>query len=274
MRAGSHVIHRSDAPEIQFLRSLDTREGRERTGLFVAEGVRMLAHAVQQQACIEQLIVAPEMLNSGIGARLVKRLRIAGTPCMRLTPAVFHSFSQAEEPQGVAAVIRQQWHGLESVRPDEGLCWVAVDSIRTGGNLGTIIRTAEAVGAAGIVLLGSSIDPYNSATVRATMGALFSLRYVRASIGEFRDWKLRMGCKLVGAAVDGSCDYRQARYPPGSVLVMGCERKGISAELAHECDLLVRIPMVGSVDSLNLGVAAGVMLYEMFHQRRFCQALK
>ena len=166
------------------------------------------------------------------------------------------------------AVIRQRWTELDAVRVRDGLCWIAVDSIRSGGNLGTIIRTSEAVGGAGIILLGDSADPFNSATVRATMGGLFSQRFVKALVPEFIDWKKRTRCTLIGTAINGAEDYHAVRYPPQSVILMGCERNGLSPALAQACDMLVKIPMVGRSDSLNVGVAAGVVLYEVFNQHR------
>ena len=206
--------------------------------------------------------------------RIVKQLRIAGAPCMRVTNEVFHSISEAAEPQGIAAIIRQQWTSLDSVQPGQGMCWIAVDSIRSGGNLGTIIRTGEAVGCAGVILIGNSVDPFNAATVRATMGALFAQRLVRASVSEFVAWKKRTACTLIGTAIRRrKGDYHDVEYPRSPVILMGCERKGLCAELAQVCDILVGIPMVGRSDSLNVGVAAGVMLYEVLNQRRVSRKL-
>lgn len=236
--------------------------------MFLAEGVRTLVQAVQHRVGIERIVVAPELLTSPAGKRVVKQLRIAGTPCLRVTNEVFHSISQAEEPQGVAAVIRQRWERLESVQTSHGLCWIAVDAIRSGGNLGTIIRTCEAVGAAGVILIGDCADPFDSTTVRASMGALFSQHIVRTSLSEFIDWKrLRSSIPLIGTAIDGATDYHTVRYLPSSLILMGCERKGLPSELKQACDILVKIPMVGKVDSLNVGVAAGLMLYEVLNQR-------
>src|SRR5439155_2614214 len=135
---------------IKRLRSLQTREGREKSGLFLIEGIRPLAQAAEQKVRIETLIVAPSLLVNPFAQRLVKHLRIQGTPCYRLTPEVYHSLSQAEEPQGIAAVIRQRWEPMEQIRPSRGLCWIAVESVQSAGNLGTIIRTSDAVGGSGV----------------------------------------------------------------------------------------------------------------------------
>lgn len=264
----SRLIFSRNHPQIKRIRSLQTREGREQTGLFLIEGVRPLAEALQQNIRIETLIVAPELLTNLAGKRCVKQARIAGTPCLRLSPEVYHHLSQAEEPQGVAAIVKQRWQPLDQIRPGSGLCWLALEKIRSGGNLGTIIRTSDAVGGAGILLLGDCADPYDPTTVRASMGAVFAQQFVRATVSEFLAWKARRHIPVVGTALNALCDYHSVSYPRPSLLLMGCEKRGLSPELQTACDLLVKIPMVGRSDSLNLGVATGVMLYELFHQRR------
>jgi TrmH family RNA methyltransferase len=180
----------------------------------------------------------------------------------------FYRFSQAEEPQGIGAVVRQQWEPLYRVSPSDGLCWVVVDTIQTPGNLGTIIRTCDAVGAAGLILLDPKTDPYHPVAVRATMGSLFAQRFVRATLPELLAWKQRHRCLLVGTSPSAPADYDSIRYHPPVLLYLGWEREGISRDHQALCDVMVKIPMVGGCDSLNLAVAAGVMLYEIFNQQR------
>lgn len=264
----SKLIYSRHDFHIKRLRRLQTREGREQTGLFLAEGIRHVAQAAQNGAKIETLLVAPEILINLYGKRLVRHLRLSGVPCYGLTSAVYHSLSQADEPQGVAAVVRQQWERLEQIRPEQGLCWIAVESVQSSGNLGTIIRTCDAVGGAGLILIGNTTDPYDPATVRASMGALFTQQFVRATPKAFAEWKQRHTCLLVGTSPHATQDYHAVRYPHPVVLLMGSERKGISEEIQGLCDLMVRIPMVGRSDSLNVAVATSVMLYELFNQRR------
>jgi RNA methyltransferase, TrmH family len=261
------VYSRHDAA-LRRVRSLLTREGRERTGRYLIEGVRPLAQAARQGARIETLLVSPQVLTNMLGRRLVKQHRIAGVPCFRLTPEVYHSLSQAEEPQGVAAVMRQRWERLDQVRPSRGLCWIAVEAVRSAGNLGTILRTSEAVGGAGIILIGDTVDPYDPATVRASMGALFNQRLVRTTVEAFAAWKQRHQCLVVGTSPSAAMDYTAVTYPSSLVLLMGGERRGVSPEVAALCDTMVKIPMVGGGDSLNLAIAAAVLLYEVFDQRR------
>ena len=261
------IYSRHDAA-IRRFRNLQGREGRERTGQFLIEGIRPLAQAVEQGERVETLIVAPDLLTNMLGRRLVKQLRIAGTPSCRLTTEVFHSLSQAEEPQGVAAVMRQRWQVLEQVRPSRGLCWIAIESVQSAGNLGTILRTSEAVGGSGVILIGETVDPYDPTTVRASMGALFNQKFVRASPEAFGAWKQRHQYALIGTSPSAALDYRAVTYPGSLVLLMGGEKRGVSPGVQAMCDTMVKIPMVGRSDSLNLAVAAGVLLYEVFDQRR------
>jgi TrmH family RNA methyltransferase len=172
------------------------------------------------------------------------------------------------EPQGLGAVVRQQWTPLSGLRPVPGGLWLAVESIDSPGNLGTIIRTAEASGVAGIIILGDGADPYEPAAVRATMGALFALRLVRCPVWEFIDWARASGVAIVGSSPGGLMDFRSfhCRWP--AVLVIGSAKRGLSEQVMESCDLMVRIPMLGRGDSINAAVAAGVLLYELFDQRR------
>jgi TrmH family RNA methyltransferase len=165
-------------------------------------------------------------------------------------------------------VVRQHWTLLDEVEPEAGLCWVALDAVQDPGNLGTILRTADAVGAAGIILVGQTTDPYDPGALRASMGSIFSQRLVRADFDQLLSWKDAHDCFLVGTSDAADSEYRDALYDSRLILLMGSERQGLSREQQARCDLVVRIPMAGRSDSLNLAVATGVMLYEIFHQRR------
>jgi TrmH family RNA methyltransferase len=168
----------------------------------------------------------------------------------------------------LGAVVRQQWSAISEVRPRKDNLWIAVESIDSPGNLGTIIRTAEATGAIGIIAIGAGADPYEPTAIRASMGSLFSQKLVRCSAREFTDWARALDVALVGSSPSGLLDYRafHCRWP--AVLMIGSEKHGLSDQLADACDFMVRIPMVGRGDSINAAVAAGVILYELFNQRR------
>ncbi len=260
-------ISNSSHPGVREVLALRQRQERERTQRFYAEGIRFVHQAVLTGAAIEKLVVAPEMLRSTAGRKIAGRLRDAGVSCLDVTPDLFRALSLATEPQGIGIVVRQRWKRLASLRPAGELCWLAHDVVNSSGNLGTNLRTSDSVGGAGVILLGEATDPYDPGTVRASMGAIFSQRFVRAGVEEFVAWKRRHGAMLVGTSPHAECDYRSVAYHKPLVLYIGCEQGGMAAEAQALCDVVVSLPMVGRSDSLNLAVATGVMLYEVFSQR-------
>ena len=265
------VIASRNHPSIQYIRRLQNRVARDETELFCVEGVRFIAQATAQNAPLKTLIYAPELLQGAFVRRLIATNRRRGTRCLAVTPAVLHSLTLNDDPQGIMAVARQQWRGLESVDPMQGLCWIALDTIQSPGNLGTIVRTCDAVGAAGVLLIGNAVDAYHPACVRATMGALFNVDFVRSSARDFTAWMQSHACTLVGTSPAAALEYNAIAYRAPTVLWMGWERKGLSLEQQQMCDVMVKIPMLGRSDSLNLAVATGVMLYEILRQRRAVQ---
>jgi TrmH family RNA methyltransferase len=187
---------------------------------------------------------------------------------LELEASVFTWLSQKEHPQGIAAVCQQRWQSLEELVPTPGNLVVALDSVADPGNLGTILRTLDAVCGKGIILLDQSTDPYDPGAMRASMGALFNLELVRASLSEFIAWKKLHALKVIGTSDAAADDYFGYAYPDAMVLLMGSERKGLTPAHLKICDGVVSIPMSGSADSLNLAVATAVVLYEIFNQRR------
>ena len=152
---------------------------------------------------------------------------------------------------------------MDAADPHEGLCWIAVSGVQSTGNLGSLIRTADAVGAAGLVLIGENADPNDPACVRATMGSVFALRFVRTDLAGLLRWKHRHGVRLVGSSPAGERGYREVAYRAPLAVLLGSERKGLSEPEIAACDDVARLPMAGRCDSLNVAVAAGVLLYEV-----------
>ncbi len=268
---------------IKAIRKLSERKARQESGLFYIEGLRIVGEAVEQaakgKAEIDTLVAAPELLKSDFGQNLVAEQRVRGVPVLEVSGEVFARISLKEGPQGIAAVVRQRWLALEDARLESGPLpasgglrptntWVALDSVADPGNLGTILRTHDAVGGKGVILLDQSTDPYDPSAVRGSMGALFSQELVRAALAEFAAWKQRLNCPVIGTSDKARTDYHAYRYPPGLVLLMGSERQGLSEEHLALCNEVVRIPMLGKSDSLNLAVATAVVLYEILNQRR------
>lgn len=262
------MITSRNNPMIKEIRSLQQRKGRERRGLFFAEGIRIIAEAVELGAEIELGVVAAELLDSSFAAGLVEIMRTRGIPILEVSGDIFASLSRKDGPQGIGAIIRQRWETLADVELGAGLGWIALHEVQDPGNLGTILRTADAVGGSGVILVGPATDPYDPAALRASMGAIFSQRLVRATPQQLLDWKQAYGYPLVGTSDAATADYHRVGYPVPLVLFMGSERQGLTPDELAACDLMVRIPQVGRSDSLNLAVATGVVLYEIFNQQR------
>ncbi|HEY3082539.1 MAG TPA: RNA methyltransferase [Chloroflexota bacterium] len=252
---------------IKDLRALRQRKERERTGLFLAVGTRIVGEALALGAPIELLVAAPELLRGQFASGVLDRAGRAGVPTLELTVAAMASLVENDGRHGLAAVVRQRWTPLESLRPGAEECWVALDAVQYPGNLGAVLRTAEAVGAAGLILLEQTADPHDPAAVRASMGALFAQRLVRTRFAELSVWAMRHGAALIGSSPSAGLDYRAATYPRRLVLLLGGEAHGLSPGQLAACDRVVRIPMAGRGDSLNLAVAAGLLLYEVYRRR-------
>ena len=185
---------------VKRIRSLHHREERERTGLYYVEGVRFITQAARHNARFEMVVVCPSLLTNPFAQKLADRLMRSGVPTIEVTPEVLYSVALVDDPQGIGAVLRQRWQPLERVKLDGKLCWVAHDTVQSPGNLGSIIRTSDAVGGAGIILLGNSTDPYDPATVRASMGSMFTQRFVRTTPADLARWKEPRKWRLVGTS--------------------------------------------------------------------------
>ncbi len=258
------ISSRSNA-RIKAIRALREKRERDANGTFFAEGRRLLQAAIQTGAVIEEVVLAPERLD-GAEERLVEQLDELGVPMLEVTPDLFDLIAFREEAQSIGAVVRQRWETLGSVT-DSRRCWLALHDIQHPGNLGTLIRTCDAAGGDGVIISGRSTDPYHPMAVRGTLGALFSQRIVRATEAEFARWLPTSGCLVIGTSPDGDADYRELDYVSKPVVIMGGnERIGISKEQIALCDHLVRIPMAGYVESLNLGIATALVLYEVLRQ--------
>jgi RNA methyltransferase, TrmH family len=259
------MITSSANPTIKAIRALRQRKAREAEGLCFVEGIRLVAEAAHG-GVIERLLVAPELLRSAFAHELIAAQSASGTPVSEVSAAVFASLTQKDGPQGLAAVVRQHWQPLESLSLEQPPGWVALVEPADPGNLGTIIRSIDAVGASGLIIVGSGADPYDPAALRAAMGATFAVRLTQTRWAEFEAWLSATGAPLVGTSDQAPAHFQGVNYPQPLVLLMGSERQGLSPEQQTRCDLLVQMPMRGRGDSLNLAVATGVMLYELLRQ--------
>jgi TrmH family RNA methyltransferase len=259
-------------PRVKALRALRQRKYRRREGLFLVEGIRIVEEALDAGAPVETLVYAPDLLVSQRARRLVQRVE----PDRRLALSgdVFGTLSNRDAPQGIAAAIRIEEPSLAGLPLTGDLLVLVAYQLRDPGNLGTIIRTADAVGATGVVVVEPSVDLYDPQTVRATMGSLFALPVVRLEdetrlvdwYGEIRAAGLPL--LVAGSSAHGSIDHFEADLRRPLVLLLGSERQGLPPAVGEQADVLVRLPMAGRATSLNVSAAAAALVYEVVRQRR------
>jgi RNA methyltransferase, TrmH family len=245
---------------VKAARALHMRKVRQQSGQFLVEGLKLVTEAIE-------LGHAPEVLMFGPTAThpLLKRAEAAtaaaGGEVLEVTPAILGKIARRENPQMVIGIFRQAYTPLEGLKPEDAACWIALEEVRDPGNLGAIIRTADAAGCGGVILIGDCCDPYSVEAVRATMGSIFAVPLVRTSLDDFLTWRSGWPGSVVGTLLTATDDYRAAPYRAPVLLAMGAEQSGLSPRLAQACDLAVKIPMRGRADSLNLAVATGIMTY-------------
>lgn len=263
------MITSSQNKTIKDIKALSRKRERTRTGFFVAEGLRFVEAAIQCGADIEVILYSSAAFRTVEGQALISGLLKDGRyRVYEVDDKLFSELSDTQSPQGILAVVKQPAYDWSDVMTPEGLV-VVLDRIQDPGNLGTIVRTADAAGASGIVLLKGSVDPYNPKVLRSTMGSVFTMPVIESA-----DWTevaqlAREGGYLIAAtSLEDSVDYDEPDYRGPTVLVIGNEANGISREILDVADVRVKIPIVGSAESLNAGVAAAVMMYEVLRQRR------
>ncbi len=262
------VITSAANPLIKRVRLLADRRHRRREDAFVVRGVQPVWQAAEAGAEIEVLIVAPELLR-GPAVEIVAEQEARGVRVARLSAELFGRIGDRDSPAGLAAIVRKRAAALGElvVRPDS--VFAALHEVANPGNLGTIIRTADAAGAAGVILVGQCTDPYDPAAVKASMGAVFSVPVAAvAAPAEFLRWCREQGIAVAVTSGSGPGALWETSLPKPLAILFGSEGAGLSEELLAAGDLQLRIPMTGTAESLNLAVAAGVLLYEAWRQLR------
>ncbi|WP_075997734.1 TrmH family RNA methyltransferase [Salaquimonas pukyongi] len=255
-------------PLVKQIKALAMKKNRDREGVFLAEGRKLLTDAMEQGWQIETVVCSSEMAADPGFAATAARCRATGADILEVNGKVLGAISRRDNPQTVIAVIRQRWKEANHIAGSlkaPGDIVIALDRVRDPGNLGTIIRAADAAGAKGILLIGECTDPFSLEAVRATMGSLFHVPIARLSEDEFVAMALKAagGVQIAGTHLQGAVDYRSIAWQEKPViLVMGNEQQGLTTNLAGACDKLVFIPMAGQADSLNLAVATGIVLFE------------
>ncbi len=239
------------------------KKARSESGLFLVEGIHHVGEAVEAGWEVETVLYAPELLTSSFARELINQLEMAQRGASSVIPVsvqVMESLADKENPQGILAIVRQKQFRFSDLRSPT--VSVALVSPQDAGNVGTILRTMDAVRADALFLLDGGVEVYHPTVVRASMGALFWKPVVQASFREFIEWARKNNHQVIGTSARGDVDYQTLVPQSPWVLVLGSEQKGLSKEQMNACDVTVSLPMRGRSSSLNLAVAAGILLYQ------------
>ena len=251
-------------PLIKDIKALAQKKFRDQQNAFMAEGLKLVIDALDLGWSIKTLVFAKAGRGNAAVEKVAARTVAAGGTVLEVSEKVLVAITRRDNPQMVVGVFQQKLLPLKDIRAHDGDVWVALDRVRDPGNLGTVIRTVDAVGAKGVILVGETTDPFSVETVRATMGSIFAVPVTRATSEAFLAWRNSFSGLVVGTHLKGAVDYRSVDFSRGPVLLMmGNEQQGLPDNLAESCDRLLRIPQAGRADSLNLAVATGVMLFEI-----------
>lgn len=252
-------------PLIKKIRALGLKKNRDEEQLFIAEGLRHITEAIENGWEMDLLAYTTKAKDHDLTKAAIAYAEKSRVACLDVSPDILTKVTQRENAQSVIAVFRQRWHSLQDVAQEKFL--VGLDNIRDPGNLGTILRTGDATGLNGIILIGQTCDPYSPEAIRASMGSFARSKIVKCTEAEFIAWSKNYKGRIIGTHLEASDDYRGDVYEFPLMLLMGNEQNGLSEALSKTCSHLIRIPMQGTIDSLNLSVATALMLYEVYRQK-------
>jgi TrmH family RNA methyltransferase len=248
---------------VKRLRSLRDKKARREDGLFLAEGLRIIAEARASGRLPEIIAFSTAGAAHPLAAEIIAATEAAGGEAIETTTEILAKMSGKDNPQTVIAAYRQPDTALEAIDRTSAPLWIAAQALRDPGNLGTILRTGDAAGAGGLILIDDCADPFSVEAVRASMGALFTQAIATARWAEFVAWLRADPGQLVGTSLNAENDYLDAEYRAPCFILIGNEQQGLPEEYESECDLLVKIPMAGRADSLNAAMAAAVMAFQV-----------
>ena len=252
---------------IKDLRALERRKIRNETGLFMAEGLQLVAFALEAGWVADTLVYAKNIKTHELVQTVAAKVYAKGGLILEVSEQVLGKLTHRDNPQHVIGVFRQHYGTLADLPTDVaaagGDMVVAMEGVKDPGNLGTTIRTADAVGASALVLIGETTDPFSLEAVRATMGSIFHVPLYRATREEFLRWRPNWPGEIVGTHLQGAVDYRSVKPKDPLMVMMGNEQSGLPDAFAQTCDHLVKIPMAGRAESLNLAVSTGITLFRL-----------
>jgi TrmH family RNA methyltransferase len=246
---------------VKLLRSLRDKKGRRSEGLFLAEGLRIIAEARDSGRLPQIVAFSPEAARHPLAAEIIAATETAGGEAIETSAEIIAKMSGKDNPQMLLGAYRVPDTSLERIDRAQAPLWIVAQALRDPGNIGTILRTGDAAGAGGLILIDDSADPFSVEAVRASMGAVFTQQIATARWPEFVAWLRGGEGQLVGTSLKATQDYLEAEYRPPCFLLIGNEQQGLPGDYEAECDSLVKIPMAGRADSLNAAMAAAVMAF-------------
>ena len=253
---------------VKRLRSLREKKARRTEGLFLAEGLRILTEARDSGRLPEIVAFSAKGGKHKLAAEIIAATEAAGGEAIETTPEILSKMSGKDNPQMLLGAYRQPETSLQRIDRSKAPLWICAQALRDPGNIGTILRTGDAAGAGGLILVDNSADPFSVEAVRASMGAVFTQEIATARWPEFVSWLREGEGQLVGSSLKATHDYLEAEYQRPCFLLIGNEQQGLPAAYEAECDLLVKIPMAGRADSLNAAMATAVMAFQIVNQWR------
>ena len=253
-------------PLVKRARSLREKKGRRLERRFLAGGLRILTEAREAGRLPEQIFFARESAGHPLVLTLIAAVEAAGGEAIETVPDILSKLSGKENPQAVVGIFAEFATPLDALDRSAAPIWLVAQSLRDPGNLGTMLRTGDAVGAGGLILVDDCVDPFSVEAVRASMGALFTVPIVQTRWEMFVPWLRAAPAQLVGTSLRATGDHRAARYAAPTFILAGNEAHGLPAAYEDACDLLVKLPMRGKADSLNVAIATAVMAYEVLGQ--------
>ena len=254
---------RSSIP-VKQARSLQQRKVRQTSGLFLVEGIHAIGQAVDSATIIESLFFSPQLLKNSYAQELLEQQARNGIPCYEVDAPTFQTIAEKDNPQGLLAVVRRKDYQLSALNPNNFSCGVALIAPQDPGNIGTILRTVDAVAASGIIMTQPCVDIGHPTLVRASMGVIFWQPLISTTFDDFINWASTHCYHIYGTSAHAKQSYLEIiHYPKPLILLLGSEREGLSPMQTAVCEVLINLPMLGKTTSLNLSVAAGVLLYDV-----------
>ncbi len=254
-------------PLVKEIKSLYRKKERMKNNSFIIEGIKIIKEAINYNYPIKNIIYTDCLLNTKDGKEFYESI-IGLNNIIYVPDNVFKEISDTENPQGVLAIAKFEYKTINLLHKKEKLFLIMLDGLQDPGNMGTIIRTADAFNIDGIIITSGSVDPYNPKVVRATMGSIFRvpLYYTYDGLSELESLKEK-GIKVYSTSLEGSIPIYNADFKESIILIIGNESKGVSYDYYSLSDKLIKIPMPGNAESLNAGVAASIIMYEVMKQR-------